>query len=120
MSDDSKNEQKVIKETIRDLISALEIRQLQSTELLDIIDVLSQVRTKLDSEKNPPALVNRLVNYIRSVSLKGRIHFLSNEEKLIIKLSLIGQKAGLNGLYMADFSDKTQFYSYLEKMPNRN
>ncbi|MHC9533466.1 bacteriocin immunity protein [Dellaglioa sp. BT-FLS60] len=120
MSTDSKNEQKVAKKYIYDLISTLKLRQNQSPELLDIIDVLSQVYKKLDSAKNPPALINRLVNYIRSISIKGKIHFPSNEESLIIELGVIGQKAGLNGLYMADFSDKSQFYSYLEKMPNRN
>jgi len=88
-----------------------------SNEILDIMDVLGQVDKKIGTSKNPEALVNRLVNYIRSMAIAGRIHFPNEEEKLMIDLSVYGQKAGLNGLYMADFSDKSQFYGLLEEMP---
>ncbi len=108
------------KKDIESLTALLKGRNDQSSELLDIIDVLEQVDHKLDKVKNPEALVNRLVNYIRSLALKGKIHFPSDQENLIIDLGVIGQKAGLNGAYMADFSDKSQFYSLLEKVPERD
>ena len=83
----------------------------------DIIDVLAQVYRKLPETKNPEALLNRLVNYIRSVALAGRIHFPTNEEKLIADIGILGQRAGLNGVYMADYSAKSQFYSIFEEIP---
>ncbi|VDG25297.1 bacteriocin immunity protein [Lactiplantibacillus mudanjiangensis] len=105
-----------VKQNIETLLASLKVRD-QTTELLDIIDVLTQVDAKLDSAKNPEALINRLVNYVRSVALKGKLHFPTDEEKLLIDLSVFGQKAGLNGQYMADFSDKSQFYSLFEEVP---
>ncbi|KRK45725.1 bacteriocin immunity protein [Dellaglioa algida] len=108
------------KTDIQNLRTLLEEHQPKSTGILDIDDVLTQVYKKLDSSHNPEALINRLVNYIRSIALADHLHFPENQEKLIIGLSAIGQKAGLNGLYMADFSDKSQFYSYIEEIPRRN
>ncbi|WP_432541300.1 bacteriocin immunity protein [Lactiplantibacillus argentoratensis] len=102
---------------IKGLIVRLSEWSDQSGDLLDIIDVLMQVDKKITTVKNPEALVNRLVNYIRSVAIKGRLHFPDEEEKLMIDLGTIGQKAGLNGAYMADFSDKSQFYGMLEEVP---
>lgn len=104
-------------EAIKGLIVRLSGWSDQSGDLLDIIDVLMQVDKKITTTKNPEALVNRLVNYIRSVAIKGRLHFPDEEEKLMIDLGIIGQKAGLNGAYMADFSDKSQFYGMLEEVP---
>ncbi len=104
-------------EAIKGLIVRLSGWSDQSGDLLDIIDVLMQVDKKITTAKNPEALVNRLVNYIRSVAIKGRLHFPDEEEKLMIDLGIIGQKAGLNGAYMADFSDKSQFYGILEEVP---
>ena len=104
-------------EAIKGLIVRLSGGSDQSGDLLDIIDVLMQVDKKITTPKNPEALVNRLVNYIRSVAIKGRLHFPDEEEKLMIDLGIIGQKAGLNGAYMADFSDKSQFYGILEEVP---
>lgn len=112
-------DRKKAKENVIELHTLLVNRTDQSAKLLDITDVLSQVAKKIDTVENPPALINRLVNYIRSVALAGEIHFPDEQEKLMIELGTVGQKAGLNGLYMADFSDKSQFYSYLEKMPRR-
>lgn len=109
------------KREIHELYNLLSKRSEQPTELLDITDVLLQVYQKLDEEKNPVALLNRLVNYIRNAALKGRLNFSKKEEALIIQLGVFGQKAGLNGIYRGDYSDKSQFYSYLEqsKMPRR-
>lgn len=106
---------------IHELYNLLSKRGEQPAELLDITDVLLQVYQKLDKEKNPATLLNRLVNYIRNAALKGRLHFSKKEEGLIIQLGVFGQKAGLNGIYQGDYSDKSQFYSYLEQsqMPRR-
>ena len=80
----------------------------------DITDVLLQVNKKIDTSKNPEALVNRMVNYIRITASSEKLNFSKADEKLIIDLGVIGQRAGLNGQYMADFSDKSQFYSYTD------
>jgi hypothetical protein len=106
----------------QELFNYLEKRRTtnNSPELLDIMDVLLQVIKNISSTKNPAALVNRLVNYIRSIALASRIHFSKPEEDLIIKLEIFGQKAGLNGAYMADFSDKSYFYKWSEEVPNRH
>lgn len=111
-----------IQVAIQKLLNYLEERRktTSSPEFLDIMDVLLQVNKKVVSTKNPAALINRLVNYIRSIALAGRIHFSKPEENLIIKLEVFGQKAGLNGAYMADFSDKSYFYKWSEKIPNRH
>ncbi len=81
----------------------------------DICDVLLQVSKKLDNTQSVEALINRLVNYIRITASTYKIIFSKKEEELIIKLGVIGQKAGLNGQYMADFSDKSQFYSVFDQ-----
>ncbi|KRL02416.1 bacteriocin immunity protein [Liquorilactobacillus capillatus] len=109
-----------VKEDLQKLFENLDKRKTQTVEILDIKDVLAQIHSKIGDVKNPEALINRLVNYIRSLAIKGRIHFSSTEEQLIIDLGVIGQQAGLNGVYMADFSDKAQFYSVLEKIPRHN
>lgn len=102
---------------IKELLGILNNYEKKQSELLDIIDVLAQVYRKLPETKNPEALLNRLVNYIRGVALAGRIHFPTNEEKLIADIGVLGQRAGLNGVYMADYSAKSQFYSIFEEIP---
>lgn len=109
-----------IKNNIHELYNLLSKRTDPSPELLDIIDVLLQVHLKIDTSNNPPALLNRLVNYIRALSLKGRIHYSAEEENLLIQLGLSSQQAGLNGLYKANFSDKSQFYTWSEKIPRHS
>lgn len=104
-------------EYIDRLIAILDNREAKSAKLNDIIDVLRQVSKNLPTAKNPEALVMRLINYIRSVSMAGRLHYSKEEENLIINLEMIGQKVGLNGQYMADFGDKSQFYSIFEQIP---
>lgn len=81
----------------------------------DITDVILQVNKQIATSKNPAALANRMVNYIRITASSEKLHFSKADEKLIIDLGVIGQRAGLNGQYMADFSDKSQFYSYTNK-----
>lgn len=116
MSDSEKS-----KELIHDLYNKLSKRTNSSPELLDIIDVLYQVYLKIDTVSNPEALVQRLVNYIYSTGLKGKLYFPKDENNLIADLGVIGQRAGLNGLYKANYGDKSQFYSYFDdnKMPDR-
>lgn len=104
-----------VKENIHELYNSLIKRSGSATSLLDITDVLLQVYIKIDTTENPEVLVNRLVNYIYSVGLKGRIKLSPVEEDLLIELGVFAQRAGLNGLYRADFSDKSQFYSYFDK-----
>ncbi len=111
---------KTSKQAIQALRGLLIKRPDQSPQLLDITDVLGQVYRKLDTAKDPEALINRLVNYIRIKASNGKIIFPTPQESLIGQLAWIGAKAGWNGLYMADFSDKRQFYSLLEPMPIRD
>ncbi|MBO1307283.1 bacteriocin immunity protein [Enterococcus sp. 669A] len=101
-------------ELVHDLYNCLVKQPDPSEGLQDIVDVLLQVYKKLDTAKNPEALVNRLVNYIYSVGLASRVHFDKKEEQLLIDLSVIGQRAGLNGVYRSNTSDKTQFFGYLD------
>ena len=108
------------KEIVIDLYNQLAKRDTKSSELLDILDVLLKVNQKLDTEKHPERLINKLIQYIRITASTGKINFSSEEEKLTIQLSVIGQKAGLNGSYMAEFSDKSQFYKFGEQVPFHN
>lgn len=106
-----------IKATIHELYSLLNNRDDQSPELLDILDVLGQVYQNIDDSKHPEALVNRLVNFIRSTAIKGRLNFPKEQETLIINLSAIGQKASWNGNEYGDTSDKSQFYNWNAQIP---
>jgi transcriptional regulator with XRE-family HTH domain len=105
------------KQYIKELFALLRHRPDQSGQMLDILDVLAQVYRKLDTAKNPEALLNRMTNYIRVTARSGRITFPKPQESLLGELAWIGAKAGWNGAYMSDFSDKRQFYGLLEKMP---
>ena len=109
-----------VKADIESLLQLLTVRPDQTPELQDIQDVLSQVYKKIDRVDNPEALVNRLVNYIRIKSSDGKINYPKDQENLMMDLSWIGTRAGWNGLYMADFSDKSQFYSILEPIPRHD
>ena len=106
-----------IKSDIHELYSLLNNRNDKSQELLDILDVLGQVYKNIDDSKHPEALVNRLVNFIRSTAIRGRLNFPKNQETLIINLSALGQKAGLNGNELGNTSDKSQFYNWNEQIP---
>lgn len=73
-------ENKALKDIV-DLYSLLRERKDQTPEMLDITDVLLEVSKKLKTTKNPEALINRLVQYIRSTAIKGKIYFPPEEEK---------------------------------------
>ncbi len=109
-----------VKETIHYLYNSLKKRENQSVELLDITDVLLQVYKNLETAKNPEALIIRLVNYIRLTSLKGKVTYGPLEEKAMMDLAEFSKRVGLNGSYRADFTDKSQFYSYKEQVIYRH
>lgn len=107
-------------QAIHDLYQLLAQQSPQTATLLDIRDVLLQVYQKLATSEHPEVWVNRLVNYIRNAAVRDRLYFPKAQETLMLKLGEIGQKAGLNGQYRADFSDKSQFYGLTENMPRRH
>ncbi|EOS7767124.1 bacteriocin immunity protein [Enterococcus hirae] len=106
------------KKIIHELYNSL-MKRDKTKAILDITDVLLQVYKKIDSEKYPERLINKLVNYIYIVGFDNKIHFLGNDEKLLIELGDISKKARINSKYKANFTDKSQFYSYSEKVPIR-
>ena len=110
----------VAKQYIKELYGLLRHEPNPTPQLLDITDVLAQVYRKLDTAKNPEALLNRMVNYIRVKAKAGYYIFPKPQESLLGELAWFGAKAGWNGAYMSDFSDKRQFYGLLEPMPRRD
>ncbi len=78
----------------------------------DILEVLQKVYLKLEKQKyelDPSPLINRLVNYLYFTAYTNKIRFTEYQEELIRNLSEIGRTAGINGLYRADYGDKSQF-----------
>ncbi|MBG7727548.1 bacteriocin immunity protein [Enterococcus faecium] len=78
----------------------------------DILEVLQKVYLKLEKQKyelDPGPLINRLVNYLYFTAYTNKIRFTEYQEELIRNLSEIGRTAGINGLYRADYGDKSQF-----------
>ncbi|MBZ1513783.1 bacteriocin immunity protein [Leuconostoc mesenteroides] len=108
---------KYYKNIIENLTAELTNGTNKSSQMLDIIDVLNQVNKNIEKEKYPERLLNKLVNYIRAVALDGKISFDKSEEDKIVEIGVGGQRSGLNGQYMADFTDKSQFYGILEEIP---
>ncbi|MGP5429906.1 bacteriocin immunity protein [Enterococcus malodoratus] len=106
---------KQAQQLIHDLYNRLIKRQNPPETVTDITDVLLQVYRKLDNEKNPAALVNRLVNYIYRVGFDNKVHFDKAEEQLIIDLGTISNRAGFNGVYRSDAGSKAQFYSVFDR-----
>ncbi len=107
------------KKEISSLLAELERRE-HPAELLDIIDVLQQVYQTIDQASEPEIVINHLVNYIRSQAIKGRLHFPKSQEEAIMNLGVIGQRAGWNSQYMANFSDKSQFYRFGQTVPRHH
>lgn len=110
---------KQAKQDIHELYDGLKKYEDQSPELMDITDVLQQVYHTLETTKNPEALVNKLTKYIYISGFK-KITFAPAENKLLANLGAIGQRAGLNGAYGSDYSDKSQFYGYKEEVPRHS
>ncbi|HAQ0858142.1 TPA: bacteriocin immunity protein [Enterococcus faecium] len=72
----------------------------------------SDILLKLEKQKyelDPSPLINRLVNYLYFTAYTNKIRFTEYQEELIRNLSEIGRTAGINGLYRADYGDKSQF-----------
>lgn len=108
-----------VKEVIHKLYNSLAERPDKRSGLLDILDVLAQVYKKIDKEEYPEYLVDRLVKYIYTVGFNNKIRFLGGDGKLLVELSDVAKKAGLNSRYRADYSDKSQFYGFFEDYPRR-
>lgn len=108
-----------VKEVIHELYNSLAERSEKNSALLDILDVLEQVYKKIDQEEHPEYLVDRLVKYLYMVGFSNQIKFLGNDGKLLVDLSDVAKKAGLNSRYKADYSDKSQFYGFFEDFPRR-
>ncbi len=81
-----------------------------NTGLQDITDVLSQVDKTIDGSKYPERLISKLVSYIYSMGPAHKIFFPKDQEALINKLGVFGQKAGNAGLYYASFDTKADFF----------
>lgn len=106
------------KNYIHNLYDSLMEHSDKNSALLDITDVLSQVYLKLDTAKNPEALVNRMVNYIYIVGFSN-INLSKDENDNLNELGDSAKRAGWNGVYRGNSVDKSQFYSIFEKMPVR-
>ncbi|MDH6364866.1 hypothetical protein M2139_001810 [Enterococcus sp. PF1-24] len=78
-------------------------------EMADIKEVLLKVFHKLADITDEVPLINRLVNYIYFISYTNQLQFSAEQNQLIKQLAQIGGKAGLNGVYRADYGDKSQF-----------
>ncbi|ARY92611.1 MULTISPECIES: bacteriocin immunity protein [Lacticaseibacillus] len=104
----SSNVRRQSKQYVHELYNSLVKHKAQSSELYNLTGVLMQVYKKLDHVHAPESLVNRLVNYVNIVGFTN-IHFSKKEEQIFMKLEDISQLASWNGLYMADFTDKSLF-----------
>lgn len=104
---------------LHELYNSLNSRKEQTAGLQDITDCLLQVYKKIAVVKNPESLLSALVNYIYVTGFNHKIQFHGRDEELLRELAKYNQTAGLNAKYRSDFTDKSQFYSFLEAMPQR-
>ncbi|KRK81146.1 bacteriocin immunity protein [Companilactobacillus nodensis] len=109
-----------VKELIHGLYNYLIKVPNPSTGLLNITDVLLQVYTKIDDTKDIDPLISRLVNYIY-VEGFDNVTLPKKQDNQLIELANMAKRAGWNGRNRANFTDKSQFYSYFDKnkMPRR-
>lgn len=105
---------------IDELYNSLMKRTEKTTDLQNVTDVLLKVYETLPESKNPESLLSKLVNYIYIVGFNV-LHLTKEEESLLISLGDMSKRSGLNGRYSANFTDKSEFYSYFDKikMPRR-
>lgn len=75
----------------------------------DVKEALLKVYKKLDTVNDDVPVINRLVNFLYFKGFTEHLKFTSSQDKLISELSHIGGKAGLNGSYRSDYTDKSQF-----------
>lgn len=95
------------KETVHQLYNS--ISENSGVELDEIKEVLLKTYVKLDKTKDCTALINRLVNFIYFKGYPGNLKFTDSQIALINELTQIGKKAGINGIYRGDYTDKSQF-----------
>ncbi|MHC5190039.1 bacteriocin immunity protein [Enterococcus cecorum] len=108
-----------VKNYIHQLYNLLIKRKNESTAIYDITDCLFQVYQKVELVKNPEMMISALSNYIYVVSLNGRVQYSKEESNIISKIAQSGNAAGLNVKYRSDYTDKSQFYSFIERIPYR-
>jgi len=106
------------KKQIDVLYDSLMARSEKSSHLLNITDVLKQVDTKINRSKDPAVLISRMVKYIY-VEGFSRITLSKVEENALIELGNLSKDASWNGMNMGNFTDKSQFYSMYEQIPQR-
>lgn len=108
-----------VKITIHELYNSLNSRKEKSSGLMDIIDCLFQVYNKIDLVKNPETMLSALVNYIYITGFSNKVKFNGRDQELLNDLADFNKSAGLNAKYRSDLTDKSQFYSFVERMPKR-
>lgn len=107
------------KKHIKGLYDSLMARPEKDSHLLNITDVLKEVYGKIDKDKNPTDLLTRLVKYIYIEGF-SRISLSKTEEADLIALGDISKRGGSATIaYNGNFSDKSQFYSLFERVPQR-
>jgi len=105
------------KNTIQELLQRLLRRPTPSVELLDIIDVLTEINQKIDTTNEPAIMVTHLVTYIRCTASGGQVVFTNDEARLITQLSEFGHLASQMDQNDTDSADKAQFYGCFEAIP---
>lgn len=96
------------KQLVHDLYNNL-VQSSTGKEMEDIKEVLLKVYKRLNDSKENPPLINRLINFIYFKAITEKLTFSEEQDELIRQLSSIGQRAGLNGSYRANYGDKSQF-----------
>lgn len=116
---DKDNREKA-KQLIHDLYNYLIKVPEPSKNLLNVTDVLLQVYQTIDDTKDLAPLLSKLVNYIY-VEGFDTLSLPREQEHQLIELGDMAKSAGWNGRYRANYTDKSQFYSYFDKnkMPRR-
>lgn len=108
-----------VKFTIHELYNSLNSRKEKPFGLMDISDCLFQVYNKIELVKNPETMLSALMNYIYVIGFSNKIKFIGRDQELLNELADYNNSAGLNAKYRSDLTDKSQFYSFIERMPKR-
>ena len=106
-----------IKKHIHQLYNSLMKKENKNSALLDICDVLLRCYQIVDQEKYPERLINRLVNYIYVLGHDNHIGFYDDDAVSLRYLANVGKRAGINGVYRANITDKSQFYGLFDDIP---
>lgn len=95
------NSQQIVHDLYNDLAD--------NNDLAELKEVLMKVYKKLDTLKDDAPLINRLVNFIYYKGYTEHWKLTVKQEDLIQQLAQIGSKAGLNGAYLSDYGNLSQF-----------